>query len=137
MAWRIDWVCSCADDCPDEPAAAGSAGFRRTDRTGGMPVLGPLAQGHGGRRAVELKPGLGRSQAIVDVLDILYALVGQPVFQRFDAMLAIDWYAVFPCGAAADHGGEVDPGFGDEFKRLGECLVAHTGREVFEGYVRH
>ena len=64
-------------------------------------------------------------------------MVGQPVFQCFDALLAIDRNGVFPCGAAAEYAGEVDPGFGDELKRLGERLVAHAGREVDEGLLRH
>src|SRR3989475_12367336 len=102
-----------------------------------VPVLTPLAQGHGGCRAVELEPRLGRAQAIVHVLDVLYALVGQPVFQCFDALLAIDRNGVFPCGGARADAGEVDPGFGDELKRLGERLVAHAGREVDEGLLRY
>src|SRR5690348_488787 len=51
--------------------------------------------------AVERKPRLRSRQAAIDVLDVFHALVVQPVFQRFYALLAVNGNGILPGGAPA------------------------------------
>ena len=60
-----------------------------------------LRQGGGGGGAIEGEPGFGGGEARVDVVDVLDAFGGEPIFECFDALLGVDGHAVFPSGATA------------------------------------
>ena len=61
-----------------------------------------ISKSGGGTGAVKTEPGLGGFQARIHIVDIFHALVIEPVFEGFHALLGIDGDAFFPGGAAAE-----------------------------------
>ena len=87
-----------------------------------------LVGGHGCGRfcAVESKPGARRLEAIVDVLNVLDALAGEPIFECVDALLRVDGNAFLPRRPPAENAGKIHSGFGGEFEGLGEDVIVDT-----------
>src|SRR4029077_16082516 len=61
----------------------------------------------GGCGAVKAEPGLGGLQALIHVLDVLHALIIQPVFEGSGTLLGIHRNAFLPRCTAAEDTGEI------------------------------
>ena len=81
---------------------------------------------------VEAVPGLGFFKAVVDVVDVLHALVLEPRLKGGRALFAVNRDALFPGGAPAQNAREVYPGFPRPAQRFGELLVANPRAQIDE-----
>src|SRR5208282_742067 len=65
-------------------------------------------------------------QAIVHVIDVLYAFIFQPLPESIRAVFRVDGDAFLPRGASAEHAVEFHARLGCQLQRLGKLGIAHA-----------
>ena len=80
-----------------------------------------------------MEPGRGFPETVVDVVDVLDALVAHPVFESRGTALAVNRDSLLPGSASAQHSREIDSRLRRPAQRFRELLVADAGAEVDKG----
>src|SRR4051794_28798699 len=84
---------------------------------------------------VLLIPGFRRTNRFVNRVDVLHALILEPIFQGLHSGFRVNGDGFLPCRTSAQNTRIVGSRFRCHFQRLDELRIAHTGAQVDEGFL--